>query len=41
MGVFFILSKIFKAKVNKVVNIFSLIGAITLVMFICLLLLLN
>ena len=41
MGVFFILSKIFKAKVNKVVNIFSLIGAIILVIFICLLLLLN
>ena len=41
MGVFFILSKIFKAKVNKVVNIFSLIGAIILVMFIWLLLLSN
>ena len=41
MGVFFILTKIFKAKVNKVVNIFSVIGAIILVMFIWLLLLSN
>ena len=41
MGFFFILSKIFKAKVDIVVNIFSLVGAILLVMFICLLLLSN
>ncbi len=41
MGVFFILSNIFKSKVNKVVNIISLIGAIILVMFIGLLLLSN
>lgn len=41
MGIFFILSKIFKAKVNKVVNIVSLIGAIVLGMFVGLLLLVN
>lgn len=41
MGIFFILSKIFKAKVNKVVNIVSLIGAIILGMFVGLLLFAN